>query len=81
MAMDAKTFYADHTGVHYAQSRYLCYDLQETKLLVKFYKWFYARQKTDPSGFATLAAILKESDMVRFQKDWQKFVLGLSYTP
>jgi hypothetical protein len=81
MAMDAKTFYADRTGVHYAQSRYLCYYLQETKLLVKFYKWFYARQKTDPSGFATLAAILKESDMVRFQKDWEKFVLGLSYTP
>jgi hypothetical protein len=79
MAMDPNTFYGDRTGVHYAQSRYLCYYLQEKKLLVQFYKQFYARQKTDPSGFDTLKTILKESDMVQFQKRWEKFVLGLSY--
>jgi hypothetical protein len=77
MAMDANTFYADRTGVHYAQSRYLCYYLQEKKLLVKFYKEFYAHQKTDPSGFKTLKQILGESDMLQFQKRWEKFVLGL----
>jgi len=80
MAMDPNTFYGDRTGVHYAQSRYLCYYLQEKKLLVQFYKQFYARQKTDPSGFDTLKSILKESDMVQFQKRWEKFVLGLSYS-
>jgi hypothetical protein len=79
MAMDANTFYADSTGVHYAQSRYLCYYLQEKKLLVKFYKQFYANQKTDPSGFNTLKTVLNESNMVQFQKRWEKFVLGLSY--
>ena len=81
MAMDANTFYADRTGVHYAQSRYLCYYLQEKKLLVQFYKQFYAQQKTDPSGFKTLQSVLNESDMVQFQKKWEKFVAGLSYTP
>ena len=80
MAMDANTFYGDRTGVHYAQSRYLCYYLQEKKLLVQFYKQFYARQKTDTSGFETLKTVLKESDMVQFQKRWEKFVSELSYS-
>jgi hypothetical protein len=79
MAMNANTFYGDRTGVHYAQSRYLCYYLQQKGLLVKFYKQFHARQKTDPSGFDTLKAILNEPDMVQFQRRWEKFVLGLTY--
>jgi hypothetical protein len=78
MAQDAKTFYGDRTGVNYAQSRYLCYYLQEKGLLVKFYKQFHAQQKADPSGFETLKAILGESDMVQFQRRWEKFVSGLS---
>jgi hypothetical protein len=44
---------------------------------VKFYKQFHAQQKTDPGGFETLKAILGESDMVQFQKRWERFVLGL----
>jgi hypothetical protein len=77
MAMDPSTFYGDRSGVNYAQSRYLCYYLQQKGLLVKFYKQFHARQKNDPSGFQTLKAILGEPDMVRFQKRWESFVLGL----
>jgi len=77
MAMDAQTFYGDRTGVNYAQSRYLCYYLQEKGLLVKFYKQFHAQQKKDPSGFETLKSVLGESDMVQFQKRWETFVLGL----
>jgi hypothetical protein len=64
--------------VNYAQSRYLCYYLQEKKLLVKFYKQFHAHQKTDPSGFQTLKAVLRESDMDQFKRKWEKFVLALS---
>ena len=63
--------------MNYAQSRYLLYYLQEKGLLLKFYKQFHAQQKTDPSGFQTLKNILGESDMVQFQKRWEKFVLGL----
>jgi hypothetical protein len=78
MAMDTHTFYGDRTGVHYAQSRYLCYYLQEKKLLVKFYKQFHAQQTKDPSGFQTLQSVLGESNMVRFQQKWEQFVMGLS---
>ncbi|HEU4796425.1 MAG TPA: hypothetical protein VFT02_12385, partial [Pyrinomonadaceae bacterium] len=78
MAMDRDTFYADKSGVNYAQSRYLCYYLQERGLLVKFYKQFLARQKHDPSGFQTLKAVLGERDMERFKKKWEKYVLALS---
>jgi len=78
LAMDAHTFYSDGTGVNYAQSRYLCYYLQEKKLLVKFYKRFQANQKTDPTGFQTLKAVLRESDMDQFKRKWEKFVVTLS---
>lgn len=77
-AMDRDTFYSDRSGVHYAQSRYPCYYLQEKELLVKFYQQFRARHKDDPSGFRTLQAVLGENDMDRFQRKWERFVLGLS---
>ena len=77
-AMDPNTFYGDRTGVNYAQSRYLCYYLQQKGLFVKFYKQFHARQKDDPSGFQTLKVVLGESDMIQFQRRWERFVLGLS---
>jgi len=77
MALDANAFYGDHSGVNYAESRYLCYYLQQKGLLVKFYKDFHARQKTDPTGFQTLKSTLGESDMVDFQRRWEKFVLAL----
>lgn len=78
LGMDSNTFYGDRSGVNYAQSRYLCYYLQQKGLFVKFYKQFHARQKTDPSGFQTLKAVLGESDMNQFQRKWERFVLGLA---
>lgn len=62
---------------HYAQARYLCYYLQEKKLLAKFYREFVANSKTDRTGFDTLKSVLGESDMTAFQKKWEKFVLEL----
>jgi uncharacterized SAM-binding protein YcdF (DUF218 family) len=78
MAMDANAFYSDSRGVNYAQSRYLCYYLQQEGLLFQFYKQFHARQKTDPTGYQTLKSILRERDMDLFEQKWQKYVLGLS---
>jgi len=78
LAMDRDTFYGDGTGVNYAQSRYLCYYLQEKGLLVKFYKQFRADYKNDPSGFQTLKAVLGESDMDQFKLRWEKYVSGLT---
>jgi hypothetical protein len=78
MAMNANAFYSDSRGVNYAQSRYLCYYLQERGLLFKFYKDFHARQKTDPTGYQTLKSVLRETDMDQFQRKWEKYVLKLS---
>jgi hypothetical protein len=78
LAMDRDTFYGDKSGVHYAQSRYLCYYLQEKGLLFTFYKEFHANQKNDPTGYETLKRVLREPDMFRFQREWEKYVLKLS---
>jgi hypothetical protein len=77
MSMDGRTFYNEDRGTNYAQSRYLCYYLQERGLLVRFYREFLANHSTDPSGFDTLRMVLGEKDMDAFQKSWEKFVLGL----
>jgi hypothetical protein len=78
MAMEPNTFYGDRSGVNYAQSRYLCYYLQERGLLVKFYKQFRSRQKNDPGGFQTLKAVLGVSDMDQFKRKWERYVLDLT---
>ena len=76
-AMDANAFYGDDRGTNYAQARYLCYYLQEQGLLVKFYREFLAKQKTDPTGFQSLQKVLAEPDMDAFKTKWEKFVMGL----
>ncbi len=76
-SLSSSDFYDDDRGVNYAQSRYLCYYLQEKGLLVNFYKRFHANQKQDPTGYKTLVTVLGTPNMDRFQKDWEKFVMGL----
>ncbi len=78
-AMSTTEFYREDTGTNYAQARYLCYYLQEKKLLVKFYKEFTANAKTDPTGYKTLQRVLGERDMMAFQRRWGAFVLKLVY--
>ncbi len=76
-AMDTSAFYTDDKGTNYAQARYLCYYLQEKGLLVKFYREFLAKQKTDPTGIQSLRKVLAEPDMDQFKSKWEKFVMGL----
>jgi len=76
-SLSANDFYNDDRGVNYAQSRYLCYYLQEKGLLVTFYRRFHAQQKKDPTGYQTLVAVLGTSNIDSFQKDWEKFVQEL----
>ena len=75
--MDSSAFYNDDKGTNYAQSRYLCYYMQEKGLLRKFYQEFLARQKEDPSGFQSLRKVLAEPDMDVFKTKWEKYVMGL----
>jgi len=76
-SMNRSAFYNDDRGTNYAQSRYLCYYLQEKGVLVKFYQDFVARQKEDPSGFESLKRVLGERDMDAFKSEWEKYVMAL----
>ncbi|HEY6045912.1 MAG TPA: hypothetical protein VIU65_04870 [Pyrinomonadaceae bacterium] len=77
-ALNATEFYDDERGTHYAQSRYLLYYLQQKGLLTKFYREFYANQKSDPTGYATLRRVVSNVDMRVFKQKWEKYVLGLT---
>jgi hypothetical protein len=72
-------FYDEDRGSNYAQARYLCCYLQERGLLVKFYRNFLAGHREDPTGYATLKAVLEEKDMAAFQRRWEKLVLALKF--
>jgi len=82
MQADNEQFYNERKGDHYAQARYLCYYLQEKQLLVKFYQAFRNNVGNDPAGYETLKSILgiqSENKMVEFQRDWEKWVMGLRF--
>lgn len=70
-------FYRKDPGTNYAQTRYLCYYLQERGKLREFYARFRDDVDNDPTGYATLTEVLGEDDMVAFQKRWAKWVMRL----
>jgi hypothetical protein len=72
-------FYGADRGTNYSQARYLCYYLQEQGLLTKFYADFVDNQRSDPTGYGTLAHTLGQTDMSAFQKSWEAFVLKIKY--
>jgi len=72
-------FYNEDKGTNYAQARYLCYYLQEKKLLRRYYREMIENHKADPAGYETLKAVLKEKDMDAFKKRWEKWVLTLKF--
>jgi hypothetical protein len=74
-----REFYDEDPGTNYAQARYLLYYLQERGLLRRYYHEFYARREEDPTGYATLRAVLGETDMDDFQERWQRYVLTLAF--
>ena len=72
-------FYGEGSGSHYAQARYLMYYLQERGLLRKYYRSFVTQQASDPTGYQTLQQTLGRTDMVAFQREWEAWVLALSF--
>lgn len=72
-------FYADARATNYAQARYLCYYLQERDLLHRFYREFRRDAGKDPTGIATLRAVLGEKDIAAFETRWREYVMGLAY--
>lgn len=78
-SMTEYEFYDDGENENYAQARYLCYHLQEKGLLKDYYHRFSANAARDPSGYATLKAVLQTEDMPRFQREWEEWVLNLHH--
>ena len=75
-------FYSEDKGTNYSQARYLCYYLQEKRLLRKFYKDFVANCKTDPTGYKTLKKVLglkTDKEMDAFKKKWEAYTLKLVF--
>jgi hypothetical protein len=72
-------FYDNDRGNNYAQARYLCYYLQEHKLLEEYYQQFLKNRADDPTGYNTLVQVLDTPDMAEFQSDWEKYVLRLRF--
>jgi len=72
-------FYNQDKGTNYAQARYLCYYLQQRGLLRKYYHRFRANAAKDPTGYETLKSILGRDDMAAFQKEWEAYVLKLTF--
>ena len=82
-SMTDDAFYGRSEGAsynqHYAQSRYLCYYLQERGLLVSFYREFTAHAGHDPTGYQSLQKVLGTTDMKAFTEQWKAFVLKLQF--
>ncbi len=80
-AATSEVFYQRDKGTNYGQARYLCYYLQEKGLLQKYYQAFVKDSEKDPTGYKTLVAALGEKgkDMAAFQKEWEKWVLELTF--
>jgi hypothetical protein len=76
MATTTQEFY-DADDQAYARARYLCYYLQEQGLLVDFYRRFREHRADDPTGVATLQAVLGTTDLRAFEGKWSKYVLDL----
>jgi hypothetical protein len=77
-----RQFYYHDAGTNYAQARYLLYYLQQRGLLRKYYHQFRKNVRQDPSGYETLKQILgieNEAGLVKFQKDWEAWVLRLRF--
>lgn len=79
LATSTEDFYEDPHGMHYAQARYLCYYLQEQRLLRKFYREFKKNQKVDPTGRITLLKVTGKSSLEELQDEWLEFLAPLNY--
>lgn len=81
LGMDAAVFYDQRiSGTNYAQARYLLYHLQEEGKLLAFHRAFRANVAWDPSGEATLKAVLGERDLRAFQRRWERAALAWEWT-
>jgi hypothetical protein len=78
--LTGRNFYAGSVD-HYAQARYLLYDLQERGRLIPYYQALRAGLHRDPTGYAALVRVLGGVDMGRYQRRWERAMLALTEEP
>ena len=66
-------YFAKDVSVAYAMTRYVCYFLQEKKLLLRFYEKYCVQYDQDKSGVHTLEEVYGKP-VDEFEKDWLEFV-------
>ncbi len=71
-------FYTKQSGVNYAVARYLCFYLQEKKLLEAFYKRFRENVEKDPTGRQSLEKVTGRS-VGDLEKEWRVWVKPLRF--
>jgi hypothetical protein len=47
--------------------------------LQKFYRQFLKNREKDPTGYDTLCDVLGRKDLKTFQKEWEAWVLRLTF--
>ncbi len=77
--LDKEAFYGPDSARNYAQARYLCFYLQEHDLLTTYWTRYLSARDRDPTGHATLAAVLGAADMAAFEQRWRTSTLALRF--
>lgn len=70
-------FYGERSGLHYAEARYLLLWLQEHGRLLAFWRAWLRARASDPTGEATLKAILEVDDLDAFQQRFETWAAAL----
>ncbi len=78
VASTTAEFYGDKTGLYYAEARYLCFYLQEKKVLRKFYKEFRDHAEKDRTGRLFLEKLLGKP-LPEVEKNWLEWVKTLHW--
>jgi hypothetical protein len=77
LAADRDRFHGHDPGQSYAHARYLLYYLQDKGRLVAFYRRFRDHHRDDPTGRATLLAVLGAASLEPLDDDWRRWLLAL----
>ena len=78
VATSTDEFYGARSGLNYAAARYLCYDLQQRGLLVRYYREFRRDCGKDPTGRKTLERILGAT-LDAYEPGWRSRTLALRF--
>ncbi len=77
MKTNTSQFYSNDQGNNYGIARYLCQYLQSKGKIEEYYTHFKAHFDADPTGIASLEAVLGEESMEKTQAAWLEWLKTL----